>query len=108
MNRLCSRARYLPENQILESVKEIPMQDRTCSKCGSSKVYKNAGKNWYQDGLVLQMISVDSFTHHFETEAFLCLDCRHLEIQVSETNMVYGDQKTLTDAVKNSSNWVKV
>ena len=83
------------------------MQDRTCSKCGSKNLYKNVGKNWYQDGLVLQMIAVDSFTYRFETEAFLCLDCRHLEIQVSETNTMYGNQKTLTDAIQNSSNWVK-
>ncbi len=83
------------------------MQDRTCSKCGSKNVYKNAGKNWYQDGLVLQMIAVDSFTYHFETEAFLCLDCRYLEILVSETNTVYGNQKTLVDAIQNSENWAK-
>jgi len=38
------------------------MQDRKCSKCGSHNVYKNTGKNWHQDGVVLQMIAVDSFT----------------------------------------------
>lgn len=84
------------------------MQDRKCTKCGSHNVYKNTGKNWYQDGIVLQMIAVDSFTYRFETEAFLCLDCRNLEILVSETNTMYGDQKTLIEAVQNSNNWAKV
>lgn len=83
------------------------MQERKCLKCGSKNVYKNAGKNWHQDGIVIQMVAVDSFTYRFETEAFLCLDCRYLEIQVSETNTRYGDQKTLTDAIQTSNNWVK-
>jgi hypothetical protein len=71
-------------------------------------VYKNTGKNWHQDGIVLQMIAVDSFTYRFETEAFLCLDCRYLEIRVMEANTVYGEHKTLTEAVETSNNWVKV
>lgn len=84
------------------------MQDRKCSKCGSRNVYKNTGKNRHQYGIVLQMISIDRFTYRFETEAFLCLDCRYLEIQAMETNTIYGDQITLTDAVVSSDNWVKV
>ena len=66
------------------------MQDRTCSKCGSNNIYKNTGRNWYQDGLVLQMIAPDSFTYHFETEAFLCLNCRNLEIQVLDWDLNYS------------------
>lgn len=84
------------------------MQDRTCSKCGSNNIYKNTGRNWYQDGLVLQMIAPDSFTYHFETEAFLCLNCRNLEIQVLESNTIYGDQKSLVEAIESSNNWTKV
>ncbi|MCB0102779.1 MAG: hypothetical protein H6635_07740 [Anaerolineales bacterium] len=84
------------------------MQDRTCSKCGSNNIYKNTGRNWYQDGLVLQMIAPDSFTYHFETEAFLCLNCRNLEIQVLESNTIYGDQKSLVEAIESSNNWIKV
>lgn len=83
------------------------MQERKCFKCGSNNVYKNTGKNWHHDGVVLQMIAVNSFTYHFETEAFLCLDCRYLEILVSETNTKYGDQKTLVEAIQNSNNWAK-
>lgn len=84
------------------------MQDQKCSKCGSRNVYKNTGKNWHQDGIVLQMIAVDSFTYQFKTDAFLCLDCRYLEIRVAETNTVYGDHKTLIEAVEASNNWAKV
>jgi hypothetical protein len=83
------------------------MQERKCSRCGSVNVYKNAGKNWHQDGLVLQILAVDNFPALFQTEAFLCLDCRNLEIQVLETSTVYGKQKTLVDTVQTSNNWVK-
>lgn len=84
------------------------MQDRKCSKCGLLNVYKNTGKNWRQDGIVLQMIAVDNFIYRFETEAFLCLDCRYLEILVMESNTVYGEHKTLSDAIEVSNNWVIV
>ena len=83
------------------------MQDRKCSNCGSLNVYKNTDKNWHQDGVVLQMIAVDSFPALFRTEAFLCLDCRHLDIQVSGTSAMYGNQKTLVEAVQGSNNWEK-
>ena len=83
------------------------MQERKCSKCGSANVYKNMSNNWHQDGVVLQMIAVDSFHDLFQTEAFLCLDCRHLDIQVMETSTMHGKQKTLVDTVKASNNWIK-
>ena len=84
------------------------MQARKCSQCGSLNVYKNTGKDWHQDGVVLQMLAVDMFPAHFQTQAYLCLDCRHLDIQVSETSTEYGNQRTLTEAVQTSNNWVKV
>ena len=83
------------------------MQERKCSKCGSAKVYKNMGNNWHKNGLVLQMIAEDSFHDLFQTEAFLCLDCRNLEIQVAETSTMYGKQKKLIDTIQASNNWVK-
>ena len=83
------------------------MQERKCSKCGSANVYKNTSKNWHKDGLVLQMIAEDSFPDLFQTEAFLCIDCRNLEIQVAETSTMYGKQKKLIDTIQASNNWVK-
>ena len=83
------------------------MQERKCSKCNSANVYKNTSNNWHKDGVVLQMIANDSFHDLFQTEAFLCLDCRNLEILVAETSTMYGKQKGLIDTVKASSNWVK-
>lgn len=83
------------------------MQERKCSKCGSVNVYKNTGNNWHQEGVVLQMIAVGSFHDLFQTEAFLCLDCRNLEIQVLETSTTYGKQKTLVETIQASNNWVK-
>jgi len=87
--------------------KEIPMQERKCSKCGSTNVYKNTSNNWHKDGLVLQMIAEGGFPDLFQTEAFLCLDCRNLEIQVAGTSTMYGNQKMLIDTIQASNNWVK-
>ena len=84
------------------------MQDRKCSKCGSVNVYKNVGNNWHQDGVVIQTVSGDSFNDLFQTEAFLCLDCRHLDIQVLETTTMYGKQRTLSESIQASRNWIKV
>ena len=84
------------------------MQERKCSKCGSVNIYKNVGNNWHQDGIVIQTTGAGSFHDLFQTEAFLCLDCRNLDIQVLEASTAYGTQKTLVDAIRASSNWRKV
>lgn len=84
------------------------MQDRKCSKCGSVNVYKNVGNDWLQDGVVIQTMSEDTFKDLFQTNAFLCLDCRNLDIEVLETTTLYGKQKTLTESIRASRNWIKV
>jgi len=53
------------------------------------------------------MIAVGSFHDLFQTEAYLCLDCRNLEIQVAEASTMYGKQKMLINTVQASNNWVK-
>jgi hypothetical protein len=83
------------------------MQDRKCSKCGSQNVYKNTSADWLQNGAVVQTVAVHSFPALFPTQAFLCLDCHNLEIQVMETSTVYGNQRTLVEAIQTSDNWVK-
>ena len=83
------------------------MQERKCSKCGSANVYKNTSNNWHKDGLILQMIAEGNFPALFQTVAFLCLDCRNLEIQVAEISTMYGKQKMLIDTIQASNNWVK-
>jgi hypothetical protein len=83
------------------------MQERKCSKCGSVNVYQSTNDSWHQDGVVLQVTVVDNFPALFKTEAFLCLDCRNLEIQVSETSTMYGTQKALIETVQSSNNWRK-
>ena len=83
------------------------MQERKCSKCGSVNTYKSVGNNWHEEGVVLQMTSKGSFPALFRTEAFLCLDCRNLEIRVAESSTTYGKQRTLVDTIQVSNNWVK-
>ena len=91
----------------LRTVKEIPMQDRKCSKCGSVNVYTNVGNNWLHAGVVIQTLGENRFNDLFQTNAFLCLDCRNLEIEVLETTTLYGKQRTLTESIQSSTNWVK-
>lgn len=118
---LISKIRYLPESQMLSQVclemvawasliteKEIHMQDRKCSKCGSGNIYQNVGNNWLQDGVVIQTMGENRFNDLFQTNAFLCLDCRNLDIEVLETTTLYGKQKTLAESIQTSRNWIKV
>jgi hypothetical protein len=118
---LISKTRYFPENQMLSQVclemvvqvslitgKEIHMQDRKCSKCGSDNIYKSMGNNWLQDGVVIQTMGENRFNDLFQTNAFLCLDCRNLDLEVLETTTLYGKQKTLAESIQTSRNWIKV
>ena len=83
------------------------MQERKCSKCGSTKVYRNVGNAWHQNGVLIQTIGDNRFNDLFQTNAFLCLDCRNLDIEVLETTTMYGKQKTLTESIQTSKNWIK-
>jgi hypothetical protein len=89
------------------TLKEIHMQDRKCSKCGSVNVYRNVDNNWHQDGVVIQTLGENRFNDLFQTDAFLCLDCRNLEIQVLETSTMFGKQITLAESIQASRNWIK-
>ena len=91
----------------IRTVKEILMQDRKCSKCGSTNVYQNVGNNWLHNGVVIQTIGDNRFNDLFQTNAFLCLDCRNLDIEVLGTTTMYGKQTTLTEAIQASNNWIK-
>jgi hypothetical protein len=84
------------------------MQDQKCSKCGSANVYRNVGNHWFQHGVVIQTMGEDRFDDLFQTNAFLCLDCRHLDIEVLETTTLYGKQRTLVESIQSSRNWIKV
>src|SRR5512138_1824044 len=88
--------------------KEIQMQDRKCSRCGSGNMYRSVGNNWLQDSVVIQTMGENRFNDLFQTNAFLCLDCRNLDIEVLETTTLYGKQKTLAESIQTSRNWIKV
>ena len=83
------------------------MQVRKCSKCGSANVYKNVGNQWQQNGVVIQTVGEDRCNDLFQTNAFLCLDCRNLDIEVLETTTLYGKQTTLAESIQSSKNWIK-
>jgi hypothetical protein len=83
------------------------MQERKCSKCGSANVYRNVGNTWQQNGVVIQTMGANRFNDLFQTNAFLCLDCRNLDIEVLETTTKYGKQTTLAESIQASKNWIK-
>lgn len=83
------------------------MQEQKCSKCGSANVYKNVSNTWQQNGAVIQIIGKNRLNDLFQTNAFLCLDCRNLEIQVLETTTMYGKQTSLAESIQTSKNWIK-
>ena len=84
------------------------MTDGTCSACGSKNVYKSANTSWSQDGIMVQALG-DTVTEIFPTEAYLCVDCRHLEIYVAETAAaLFGKGKPLKESVEASENWKRV
>ena len=83
------------------------MQERKCSKCSSANVYKNVGNHWLLSGVVIQTIGENRFNDLFQMNAFLCLDCRNLDIEVVETTTMYGKQKTLAESIQSSKNWTK-
>jgi len=83
------------------------MQDRKCSKCGSANVYQNVGDNWLHDGVVIQTIADNRFNDLFQTNAFLCLDCRNPDIEVLGSTTMYGKQTTLAESIRASNNWIK-
>jgi hypothetical protein len=84
------------------------MKNGVCSACGSSNVYQSVNTSWARDGITVMALG-DKITEAFATEAYLCIDCRHLDIQVAEhAAAIFGKGKSLTESIQASSNWKKV
>jgi hypothetical protein len=87
---------------------ENSMREGICPKCGSKNVYRSVNNSWSSDGIAVKARG-DQVNEVFGTEAFLCVDCRHLEIHVDENSAAFfGKGKPLKDSVAASSNWKKV
>ncbi len=80
------------------------MKNGKCPHCGSTEVYVS-------DYPFTDSIAVKSSTETidtFPTEAYLCLECRHLEIFVKETAVAFfGKGPTLKNSIPYSENWRK-
>lgn len=84
------------------------MTNGICSACGSKNVYKSVNTSWSSDGITVRALG-DKVTEVFATEAYLCVDCRHLEIYVAETAAaIFGKGKPLKESVEASDNWNRV
>jgi predicted nucleic-acid-binding Zn-ribbon protein len=81
------------------------MKNGKCPKCGSTEIYVSVHP--FSDS-----ISVKSTTKSFdvfETEAYLCLDCRKIEMYAAEYSAVlFGKKKILKESVPLSENWKKL
>jgi hypothetical protein len=83
------------------------MKNGTCSRCGSTQVYKSVNTSWSGDGITVKALG-KKVTEVFPTEAYLCLDCRNLEIYVEETAAaIFGKGKSLAESIQSSDNWKK-
>lgn len=84
------------------------MKNGICPVCGSSNVYKSKNNSWSKDGITVTAMG-DKVNEVFMTEAYVCLDCRHLELLIEEhAAAIFGKGKALKEAVPASSNWEKV
>lgn len=84
------------------------MKNGVCLACGSKNLYKTVNTSWSRDGITVMALG-DKVNEAFATEAYLCLDCRHLEIVVAEhAAAIFGKGKSLTESIQGSSNWSKV
>lgn len=84
------------------------MRNGVCTACGSHNVYKSANNSWSRDGINVTVIG-DKVNEVFMTEAYACLDCRHLELLVEEhAAAIFGKGKAFKDVVPASTNWKKV
>lgn len=84
------------------------MKNGTCSKCGSTQIYRSTQSTWAGNGITVKALG-EKVTEVFATEAYLCLDCRNLETYVAETSAaLFGKGKSLIDSIQASDNWEKV
>ena len=84
------------------------MKNGACVACGSKNVYKSENTSWSRDGITVMALG-DKITEGFATEAYVCLDCRHLEILVAEeATAIFGKGIPLAQAIQGSTNWKKV
>lgn len=83
------------------------MKNGVCIACDSNNVFQSVNSSWSRDGITVMALG-DKVTEAFATEAYLCLDCPHLEIIVAETAAaIFGKCKSLTESIQASSNWKK-
>jgi predicted nucleic-acid-binding Zn-ribbon protein len=81
------------------------MKDGICPKCGSREIYTSDSP--FPDSIFVK--SSTSSIETFTTYAYVCLDCGHLEMYVSDTSVaLFGKGKSLKESIRASKNWEKV
>lgn len=84
------------------------MINGTCPNCKSNNIYKSENTSWSGDGILVKALG-DNVIESFATEAYVCLDCRHLQIHVAEYSAaIFGKGKHFKESIEASTNWKKI
>jgi predicted nucleic-acid-binding Zn-ribbon protein len=81
------------------------MKNGKCPKCGSGQIFVSDAP--FSDSVTIKANtkSVESFP----STAYLCVDCRYIEIYASETSVaLFMKGKPLKDCIATAENWKKV
>jgi hypothetical protein len=81
------------------------MKNGKCPKCNSDQIFVSDMP--FSDAIVVRANakSIESF----QSTAYLCVDCRYIEIYASEKSATFfGKGKSLKDCIVGSENWKKV
>ena len=81
------------------------MKNGKCPNCGSTEIY--VSRSPLTENLTVKAATKN--TDVFATEAYLCLECRKMEVYAQEISAtLFGKGKTIKDCIPNSENWKKL
>jgi predicted nucleic-acid-binding Zn-ribbon protein len=81
------------------------MKNGKCPKCNSDQIFVSSLP--FAEEIVVRVKSKS--LESFPSTAYLCVDCRYIEIYTSEiSTTLFGKGKSLKDSIAISDNWKKV
>ena len=81
------------------------MKNGKCPKCGSDQIFSSNLP--FSDTMMVRVNAKN--IESFPNTAYLCVDCRYIEIYTSEiSTTLFGKGKSLKDSIAISENWKKV
>jgi predicted nucleic-acid-binding Zn-ribbon protein len=81
------------------------MKNGKCPKCNSDQIFVSSQP--FAEEIVVRAKSKS--LEAFPSTAYLCVDCRYVEIYASEISVtLFGKGKPLKDCITSAENWKKV